>query len=118
MITDDEFDAVVEAALEELPDWVRAAFDNIDILIEDEADEHLAPDGEDLLGLYVGVPLTERSVTDPAPLPDVIYVFRKPHLALGLSRRALHEEIRRTLVHEVAHYFGLDDERVEELGWG
>lgn len=118
MMTAAEFDAVVEQALQELPEWVRRAFDNIDILVEDEPDATLDPEGEGLLGLYVGVPLTERSLEDATSFPDVIYIFRRPHLALGLSAAALREEIRRTLVHEVAHYFGLDDDRVEELGWG
>jgi predicted Zn-dependent protease with MMP-like domain len=114
----DEFEAVVRAVMDDLPPWVRNAFDNLEVLIQDQADADLDPDGEGLLGLYTGVPLPERSIEDVGGLPDVIYLFRLPHLELGLLPDELRMEIARTLIHEVAHYFGIDDEHLDEIGWG
>ena len=114
----DEFEAIVSDAIEALPDWVHDALDNIDLLVEEEADEDLDPEGEGLLGLYVGIPLPERGVDYAGDLPDVIYIFRRPHLELGLGRSELRDEIVTTLVHEIAHYFGIDDDHLHELGWG
>ncbi len=113
----EEFEAVVHQAVNRLPEWVHDALDNIDLLIVDEADEDLDPEGEGLLGLYVGLPLTERGVEYVAELPDVIYLFRNPHLELGLPQNELLIEIEKTLVHELAHYFGFEDAELEELGY-
>ena len=114
----DEFEAVVHDAVRSLPDWVHAALDNIDLLVEEEADEDLDPEGEGLLGLYVGTPLPERGIDYAGELPDVIYIFRRPHLEMGLGRAELMDEIVTTLVHEIAHYFGIDDDHLHEIGWG
>lgn len=113
-----EFEAVVRETLSGLPDRVLDALDNIEILVMEEADEDLDPEGEGLLGLYVGLPLPERGVEYAGELPDVIYIFRRPHLELGLSPGELRDEVARTLIHEVAHYFGIDDDRLDEMGWG
>lgn len=113
-----QFEAVVATTIAELPEWVRQALDNIDVLVEDEADERLDAGAGDLLGLYVGVPLTEREAGNAGQLPDVIYVFRKPHLELGLPDDELRAEIAKTLIHELAHYFGIDDDHLDEIGWG
>lgn len=113
-----EFDAVVHRAIDSLPAEFRAAFDNIDLLILDEAPHEIDPDGEGLLGLYTGVPITERPAVAAGDFPDIIYVFRRPHLEMGLSPHQLRAEIRKTVLHEVAHYFGIDDARLDELGWG
>ena len=113
-----QFETVVRHTIARLPDWARNALENMEVLVTEEADEQLDPDGQTLLGLYIGVPLTERGVDYAGELPDVIYIFRRPHLALGLSTDKLHDEIARTLVHEIAHYFGIDDDRLDELGWG
>lgn len=113
-----EFEAVVMTTIADLPAWVRQALDNIDVLVEDEADERLDADGGELLGLYVGIPLTEREAGNAGQLPDVIYIFRKPHLELGLPRAALRAEIAKTLIHELAHYFGIDDDHLDDIGWG
>lgn len=117
-MTADEFDDVVHAALTRMPRWVGEAFDNLELVILDEADAELDPDGEGLLGLYVGTPLPEREANHAGELPDVVYLFRQAHFDLQLDRASLEQEIVTTLVHEVAHYFGLDEERVHELGWG
>ena len=114
----DEFESVIRDAIGRFPDWVHEALDNIEVLVVDEADEELDPHGEGLLGLYVGMPLTERGVDYAGELPDVIYIFRRPHIELGLHPQALREEIEKTLIHEVAHYFGIDDEHLDEIGWG
>lgn len=114
----DQFEEAVHAALERLPRWVRDAMANIDVLVLDEADEDLDPAGEGLLGLYVGLPLPERGAEYAGELPDVIYLFRRPHLELGLSPDGLHEEIEKTLIHEIAHHFGIDDDHLDEIGWG
>ena len=108
-----QFETVVRQAMERLPGWVREALDNIEVLVVEEPDAELDPDGEGLLGLYVGLPLHERGPEYAGEVPDVIYIFRRPHLALGLSADELRDEIVRTLVHEIAHYFGFDDERLD-----
>jgi predicted Zn-dependent protease with MMP-like domain len=113
-----QFEAVVRETVDGLPEWVRNALDNLEILVMDEADEDLDPDGEGLLGLYLGLPLPERGVDYAGELPDVIYIFRQPHLELGLPSDELREEVARTLIHEVAHYFGIDDDHLDDIGWG
>ncbi len=117
-MTPEAFEAVVHDVMQQLPDWVHKAFDNLEVLVLDEADEDLDPDGEGLLGLYVGTPLPERSIDQAGELPDVIYIFRLPHLELGLPDRELREEVAKTLIHEVAHYFGIDDDHLDDIGWG
>lgn len=113
-----QFEAVVRETVDGLPEWVKNALDNLEILVMEEADEELDPEGEGLLGLYLGLPLPERGVDYAGELPDVIYIFRRPHLELGLSPDELCEEVARTLIHEVAHYFGIDDDHLDEIGWG
>jgi predicted Zn-dependent protease with MMP-like domain len=113
-----EFEDVVHEAMASLPDWVHGALDNLEVLVLDEADEDLDPDGEGLLGLYVGLPLPERGIDYAGELPDVIYIFRRPHLELGLAHAELRGEIAKTLIHEIAHYFGIDDEHLDDIGWG
>jgi predicted Zn-dependent protease with MMP-like domain len=114
----DEFQTAVQSVMDRLPDWVHQALERIEIRIEDEPGEELGPEASDLLGLFDGTPLTERSVDDTGDLPDVIYIFRRPHLELDLPRDELHEEIATTLIHEIAHYFGIEDDHLDEIGWG
>lgn len=113
-----QFETVVRETMHGLPDWVQDALDNIEVLVLEEADEDLDPDGEGLLGLYLGLPLPERGIDYAGELPDVIYIFRRPHLELGLPTEELREEIVKTLIHEVAHYFGIDDDHLDDIGWG
>jgi predicted Zn-dependent protease with MMP-like domain len=113
-----EFEAIVQDAMDSLPDWVHDALEHIEIRVTDEPGEECEPGEDDLLGLYVGTPLTERSLDDGLELPDIIYVYRRPHLELGLPLDELREEIATTLVHEIAHYFGIDDDHLDEIGWG
>jgi len=114
----EQFETVVRETIAGLPDWVHAALDNIDVLVLDEPDEDHDPDGEGLLGLYLGLPLPERGADYAGELPDIIYIYRRPHLDLGLPPEALHDEIAKTLIHEIAHYFGIDDDHLDEIGWG
>ena len=111
------FTETIDEVIAGLPEEIRNALDNIEILVSEEADEYLDPEGQGLLGLYLGVPLTERSANHAGELPDVIHIFRRPHLALDLPEQELKEEIARTVMHEIGHYFGLDDDHLEEIGW-
>ena len=113
-----EFEQFVFSVMESLPRWVHEALRNIDVLVLDEPDAELDPDGQGLLGLYVGVPLPEREGDNAGELPDVIYLFRCAHLEMGLPPAELREEIAKTLIHEIAHYFGIDDDHLHEIGWG
>jgi len=108
-----EFDAAVDRALDGLPTWVMERVDNLHIVVEDWPTEEQG----DVLGIYEGVSLLERSSDYWGALPDRIIVFRQPHLELDLSDEDLEEEIRRTVLHELAHHLGIDDIRLEELGW-
>lgn len=109
----EEFEELVADAMDELPEPVVALVQNCVLVVED-AD----PQEPGLLGLYEGVPLTEREANFTGHLPDVIHVYRLPTLALCRSREEVAEEVLTTVVHEVAHVFGIDDERLHELGWG
>ena len=113
-----QFETIVQQAMDSLPDWVHEALEHIEIRVTDEPGDEAEPGEEDLLGLYVGTPLTERSLDDIVDLPDVIYLYRRPHLDMDLAPDELQEEIATTLIHEIAHYFGIDDDHLDEIGWG
>ena len=111
----DAFDALVDRALDEIPDELASLVRNVVVLVEDEPPED---EPDDLLGLYDGVALTERDGAMGFELPDRILVFRGPLLDLCDSEAELVEEVRITVVHEIAHHFGIDDARLHELGYG
>jgi len=116
---DRTFERCVRRAVEGLPERFKEALDNIEIVIEDYADDDLLEElgmEPPLLGLYQGIPLTERQ-HDDILLPDKISIYRGELLDLGLTREELVEEIRITVLHEIGHYFGLDDDTLEELGY-
>ena len=105
-----EFEEVVEAAIEDLPADLRAAMSNVEIVVEDEP-----PGGLPLLGLYQGVPLTRRTSAYAAP-PDKISIYRRPlERQYGDDAVLLRGQIRRVVLHEIAHHFGISDERLREL---
>ena len=110
-----DFEQLVEQALGELPERFAALLDNVAIVVEEEpSDEDLDVMDEganELLGIYRGVPMTERSY-DSMRLPDQIAIFRGPILRIARSRGDAVHEIRDTVVHELGHYFGLDDEEM------
>jgi predicted Zn-dependent protease with MMP-like domain len=112
-----QFERIVDEALEDLPQWVVDAVENLHVVVEDWPTAEQDPSGEGILGIYEGVSLLDRGVDYAGYLPDRIVVFMGPHLELGLSRRELRNEIRATVLHEVAHHLGIDDERLNELGW-
>jgi len=107
-----EFERVVDEALEGLPEWVFEKIDNVVIVVEEEPE----PEQGDILGVYEGVSLAERADYSGV-LPDRIVIFRRPHLHLGLAQDELAVEIRKTVLHELAHHLGIDDDRLTELGW-
>jgi predicted Zn-dependent protease with MMP-like domain len=114
-MTREEFEAAVVDALDGLPPDLARLVENVVVLVEDEAPQ----DDPDLLGLYEGTPLTERDGWWAAgSLPDRITIFRLPTLRLCEDRDEVADEVAVTVVHEVAHYFGIDDDRLHALGWG
>jgi len=117
-VNHDEFELFVRNVMEDLPAWVHQALDNLEVLVLDAPCADLDPEGEGLLGLYTGLPLPDRGVDYAGELPDVIYLFRLAHVELGLPEEELRMEIAKTLIHEVAHYFGMEDEHLEDIGWG
>jgi predicted Zn-dependent protease with MMP-like domain len=112
-----QFERVVDEALETLPPWVLNALDNVHVVVEDWPTRRQDPEGEGILGIYEGVSLLERGTDYSGFLPDRIVVFMRPHLEMGLSRDDLRDEIRKTVLHEIAHHLGIDDDRLHELGY-
>ena len=114
MITAEEFDALVATALDGIPDGLAKAMRNVAVLVEDEP----PPDGPELFGLYEGVPLTARDSWYAGVLPDRITIFRGPVLRRCSSYEQVVEQVRVTVVHEVAHHFGIGDAELDDLGYG
>jgi predicted Zn-dependent protease with MMP-like domain len=113
-MTDEEFEEAVGEALDLIPEELARLMTNVAVLIDDEP----PPAEPGLLGLYEGVPLTERDGWwDAGSLPDRITIFKGPLTRLCTGREELRDEIAVTVVHEVAHHFGIDDDRLHELGW-
>ena len=128
-MSEEEFEGIVQDALDSIPDQFLDALENIVITIEDEPSEYHVgaeddcnipsgsyQDGE-LLGLYEGVSLIERGEGYEMDAPDVITIFKGPHERLFKSRKEITEEITKTVIHEIGHYFGIDDERLGEMGY-
>ncbi|MCZ7421830.1 MULTISPECIES: metallopeptidase family protein [Micromonospora] len=109
----ERFEELVGEALDEVPEELLALMNNVVILVEDDP-----PPGEDLLGLYEGHALTERGWDYAGVLPDRILIYRNPILRICASDEDVVDEVAVTVVHEIAHHFGIDDARLHELGWG
>ena len=107
------FDELVSDALDLIPPQLAAAIDNVVILVEDRD-----PDEPEILGLYQGVALTERDSWYAGSLPDTITIYRAALLDFCDSEADVVDEVAITVIHEIAHHFGIDDERLHELGWG
>ncbi|GAA1266095.1 metallopeptidase family protein [Saccharothrix xinjiangensis] len=107
------FEELVSEALDLIPPAFAAAMDNVVVLVEDRH-----PDEPDLLGLYHGVALTERTTDYGGVLPDRITLYREALLDLCRDEDEVVDEVAITVVHEVAHHFGIDDDKLHELGWG
>jgi predicted Zn-dependent protease with MMP-like domain len=107
----DRFEQMVGEALDGLPPQLGRVMRNVAVTV----DHDTPPNG--LLGLYQGVPLTERDSHYAGVLPDRITIYRQAICQLCDSDEQVIEEVRRTVVHEVGHHFGIDDDRLHELGW-
>ena len=106
------FTALVERALDDLPDALWDRLDNVAVVVEDAN-----PDDPDLLGLYVGIPQTER-YDYAGVLPDKISVYRLALCAMCADQAELVEQVKITVVHEIAHHLGIDEDALHDLGWG
>ena len=108
------FEELVSEALDGLPPEMTRLMDNVAIFVEDDS-----PPGQRLFGLYQGVPLTERGVSSyMMAMPDRITIYRRPTLAACWTVDQVRDQVRITVAHEIAHHFGIDDERLHELGYG
>ena len=127
--TRDRFDRQLERVLAEMPPAVHRLLEQVPLHVEDYPPPELLKEKgmdepDELCGLFTGVALTERSVEDSGRLPDVVTIYRLGILAAArdeddrLRARRLREEIRITILHELAHFHGLDEEQLEELGYG
>ena len=113
-MTADDFEALVGDELDQLPDDMLDGLDNVVFVVDDRPE-----DGSlDLLGLYDGVAVTERGQYGFGEMPDRITLYREPLLAICEDVDELRDQVHVTLVHEIAHYYGIDDEKLHELGWG
>lgn len=122
-MTRDDFTALVEQALADVPPEFAVHLENIVVLVEDEPAPDLLrsmgldPARDTLFGLYHGVPLPERGAAFGNALPDQISIYYRPLLRACRSPQRIRWEIRRTVIHEIAHYFGMDDDEIAELGY-
>lgn len=105
------FEELVADALDQIPSELAQLMDNVVITVEDESQEGL-------LGLYEGIPLTERGDSYFGVLPDQIFIYRRNICAICETPEQVVDEVLITVVHEIAHHFGIDDARLTELGWG
>jgi predicted Zn-dependent protease with MMP-like domain len=111
------FARLVRRALMDLPAEFGQRMRNVEIVVDDEPEPGHVGDGQELLGLYEGVPLTERSYGEPY-VPDRISIYRRPIQRMSTSPRRQAQIVRDTVMHEIAHHFGISDERLTELGRG
>ena len=112
-LSDAEFDDLVADALDRIPEPLTRLMDNVVVLVEDEP----PPEESGALGLYVGTPLTERDSGYTFRPPDQVFVFRGPLLRRCRDAAELADEVTVTVVHEVAHHFGIDDDQLHDWGW-
>ncbi|MBM3860417.1 MAG: metallopeptidase family protein [Verrucomicrobia bacterium] len=120
-ISASQFEKLVDEGLELIPGEIRRFMENVQIVIEDHPSDDLlddlgVPEDETIYGLYEGTPLTERT-SDYCAFPDRIIIYRRPLLEDFDAPEELRREVARTVVHEVGHHFGIDEERLAELGW-
>ena len=111
-VTPERFEAMVEEALDGLPPELGELMSNVAVTVE----HGRGPAG--LLGLYRGVPLSSRTTSYAGVLPDQITIYRLAICAICRTEEQVVEQVRRTVIHEVGHHFGIDDDRLHELGWG
>lgn len=121
-MTPDRFLELIEEALDSLPGAIARAMDNVEVVVEpwptmeQLLSAGVAPGRGTLFGLYQGVPLTHRTRSYTLVPPDKITIFQGPITAVHRTDEAIREQIRRTVIHEIAHHFGIDDDRLREIG--
>jgi predicted Zn-dependent protease with MMP-like domain len=113
----DTFTQLAEEALDSLPPALRERMSNVEIFVEDTPGEEAAAYGGRLLGLYHGIPLTRRGEAYWGVMPDRIFLYQRNIESVCGSLDELRDLVRTTVIHEVAHHFGIDDHRLDELGW-
>ena len=119
-IDEARFEELVAEALDSLPEEFAQAMQNVEVVVQDEPTRsQLAslPHGHTLFGLYEGHPLTSRGVHYSGVMPDKITIFQGPISRYYRTPEAIREQVRKTVIHEIAHHFGIDDPRLRELGW-
>lgn len=121
-ISPSQFRELVAEALDLLPEEIASCMENVQVVVEEFPSRELLREmglgpGQTLFGLYQGIPLTART-TDYMALPDTITIYRRPILSCFRGDEEIRRQIARTVIHEVAHHFGIDDDRLRELGWG
>jgi predicted Zn-dependent protease with MMP-like domain len=117
---DSFFNEALARALDDLPEEFKAKMENVDVIVEDFADVETLrsmgiADRYELLGLYVGAPITSESVFSINPLPSLIFLYKKPILRASKDRRMLVRQIRDVLIHEIGHHFGFDDDELYRM---
>ena len=121
-LNDKDFDRIVKRASRRIPEELRKHLDNVLISVRKRASREMleemeVPPGEELLGFFSGIPLVDQSVIDPPLYSDTIFIFQEPLEEMCQTVAELEQEIELTVVHEIAHYFGISEERLEELGY-
>jgi len=112
-VSGERFEALVGEALDSLPDFLGRTMENVVVVVEDRSS-----DGRSLFGLYEGIPLTRRSPASySGVMPDRITIFQETISSVCFSEDDLVRQVRKTVIHEVAHHFGIGDDRLKELGW-
>ena len=112
------FERVVDGILDALPEWVIEQIENLHVVVQDHPTPSQARHGRHLLGLYEGVSKLHRGNNYFAAAPDRITLFRSAHLDNASSADQLEQQLRRTVLHEIAHHLGIDDDHLQEIGWG
>lgn len=120
-ISDEEFEHEVETAIDSLPDRFKRALDNVGIAVADEPNEReratMQRQCDEMLGLYEGVPITRRFTGYSGVMPDIITIYKGPHERVCATRDDLRRQIRKTVLHELGHYFGFDDDYLHAHGY-
>jgi predicted Zn-dependent protease with MMP-like domain len=114
------FEDLVAEALDSLPEDIASKMENVQVVVEAEPPAEALRGlgrGRTLLGLYHGIPLTKRGTWYTSAMPDKISIYRGPIVRLFRTPERIKEQVRRTVIHEIGHHFGISDERLHELGW-
>lgn len=127
-VTDGEFEEAVQRGIDCIPERFRNELENVAFAVQDEPDasqratmvDSDCAGRRELLGLYAGIPLNRRGAGygGYSSMPDMITIFKSPHQRIAWSKEDLYENVRRTVVHEVGHYFGMDEDQLREMGYG